>query len=177
MLVDNLVGLNLSRLAVLDVSERALDLAKVRLGSDAAARVEWVVADVTEVDDVGQFDVWHDRAVFHFLTNAADRARYVSLAARTVNPGGLAVVATFAPDGPEACSGLPVCRYDGADLALECGVDFDLIDSERHIHTTPQSVHQPFVYCSFSRVASRGAHVEASSSGKKKSRMRSPRAS
>jgi SAM-dependent methyltransferase len=151
-LIDHLVNLNVSRLAVLDVSEGALDVARERLG-DASERVEWIVADVTEVQDLGRFDVWHDRAVFHFLTDPSERARYVSLCERTTSPGGVAIVATFAPDGPATCSGLPVQRYGAADLARVCGPNFELTGSERHVHTTPAGVDQPFVYASFRRVS------------------------
>lgn len=151
-LVDHLVGLDLARLVVLDVSERALEIAKARLGR-AAGRVEWVVADITGVGDLGSFDLWHDRAVLHFLTDRADCDRYVSLCERTVTPGGVAVVAAFAPDGPETCSGLPVRRYDASGLADRCGPRFELIDSRRYVHTTPTGVRQPFVYASFRRLA------------------------
>ena len=108
-----------------------------RLGS-RADQVEWIVGDVTAIDDVGMFDIWHDRAVFHFLTDAFDQERYVSLCERTVTPGGIAIVATFAPDGPEMCSGLPVQRYDASGLAERCGPRFELLDSERHVHLTPR---------------------------------------
>lgn len=151
MLVDHVIDLGLSQLAVLDISERGLEVAGARLG-EKANRVEWIVADVTQAADLGRFDVWHDRAVFHFLTDPADRAHYVALCERTVTPGGVAVVATFAPDGPETCSGLPVCRYDAADLAGQCGPKFDLIETERHVHTTPRGVQQPFLYASFRRL-------------------------
>lgn len=119
-LVDNLIDLNLSRLAVLDISERGLEVAKARLGKKAN-RVEWIVSDITKAADLGRFDLWHDRAVFHFLTDPDHRAHYVALCERTVTPGGVAVVATFALDGPEMCSGLPVHRYDASELADECG--------------------------------------------------------
>jgi SAM-dependent methyltransferase len=151
-LVDHLIDLNLSRLAVLDISERGLEVAQARLGKKAD-RVEWIVADVTKAADFGGFDVWHDRAVFHFLTDSAHRAHYVALCERTVTPGGVAVVATFALDGPEMCSGLPVHRYDAPGLANECGPRFDLIDSQRHVHMTPKGVAQPFLYASFRRMA------------------------
>ena len=150
-LVDHLVGMDLERVAVLDVSGTALAEAKARLGT-AANRVEWIVADVTRVEDLGSFGVWHDRALFHFLTDPSDRARYVRLSERTVAPGGTAIVATFAPDGPEMCSGLPVRRYGPDDLSDECGPRFALIDSERHVHQTPRGIEQPFVYASFRRV-------------------------
>jgi SAM-dependent methyltransferase len=150
-LIDHLIELDVDRLAVQDVSARALEIAKARLGPRARP-VEWILGDVTRVRDVGRFDVWHDRAVFHFLTSPADRSRYVSLCERTVAAGGTAVVATFAPDGPPTCSGLPVCRYDASHLAFECGPRFEILDSERYVHTTPRGVRQPFLYASFARL-------------------------
>ncbi|MEX2457505.1 MAG: class I SAM-dependent methyltransferase [Actinomycetota bacterium] len=151
-LVDHVLELGLDRVAVLDVAEHGLEIARKRLGERGRA-VEWIVADVTEVDDVGRFDIWHDRAVFHFLTSDEERARYVALAERTVRPGGFAVMATFAADGPEQCSGLPVCRYDPAELARQCGPNFELLDSERYVHTTPRGVEQRFAYSTFRRLA------------------------
>jgi 2-polyprenyl-3-methyl-5-hydroxy-6-metoxy-1,4-benzoquinol methylase len=151
-LVDELTRLDLERLAVLDIAEGGLEIAKARLGT-RADQVEWIVADVTQTEGVGRFDVWHDRAVFHFLTGPADRARYVALCERTLPPGGVAVIATFAPDGPEMCSGLPVHRYDDLELAAECGPTFDLIGSEQYLHTTPNGAHQSFLYSSFRRLA------------------------
>jgi SAM-dependent methyltransferase len=152
LLIDHLVNRDLTRLAVLDISRRALGIARNRLGDDAR-RVEWIEADVTKAGDLGQFDVWHDRAVFHFLTSPADRARYVALCEQTVSQGGVAIVATFAPDGPDMCSGLPVNRYDSASLAAVCGKGFAIIRSERIVHTTPSGALQPFVYTSFRRLA------------------------
>jgi SAM-dependent methyltransferase len=150
-LIDDLPRWNLDRLAVLDLSSTAIGIARKRLGT-AADDVEWIEADVTTVGDLGRFDVWHDRAVFHFLTDASDRERYVDLCRRTVTPGGIAIVATFAPDGPDMCSGLPVRRYDASELAAECGPNFDLVESERYVHTTPRGVRQPFLYTSFRRL-------------------------
>jgi SAM-dependent methyltransferase len=151
-LIDHLVSLNLDRLAVLDLSSTAIDIARKRLGA-AAETVEWIDADVTDVADLGRFAVWHDRAVFHFLTDASERERYVDLCERTMTPGGTAIVATFAPDGPEMCSGLPVRRYDASQLASECGPRFHLIESERYMHTTPRGVRQSFLYASFRRLS------------------------
>jgi 2-polyprenyl-3-methyl-5-hydroxy-6-metoxy-1,4-benzoquinol methylase len=151
-LVDNLVQMDLSRIAVLDVADTSLNAAKRRLGS-LAEHVTWIATDITKVHDVGRFGIWHDRAVFHFLTDRSDRAAYVELCERTVMPGGIAIVATFAQDGPEACSGLPVHRYAIDELAEQCGSRFELIDSERHIHTTPRGVRQSFLYASFRRLA------------------------
>jgi SAM-dependent methyltransferase len=138
--------------AVLDISAAALDRARQPMAPPAAARVRWIVADVTAAVDVGQFDVWHDRAVFHFLTDPADRARYVAMMMRTIVPGGSAVVATFAPDGPSQCSGLDVCRYDGAALAMELGDGFSLLRELRETHITPGGKPQSFLYALFRRV-------------------------
>ena len=110
VLVDRLLDLPFKEIAVLDISETALGKARARLG-ERAKRVRWVVADVTEALDLGTFDIWHDRAVFHFLTDAADRRKYVELARQTVPRGGHLIVASFADEGPKRCSGLNVCRY------------------------------------------------------------------
>jgi len=137
--------------AVLDVSEAGLDLARQRLG-ERADRVRWIVGDVTELEDVGVYDVWHDRAVFHFLLDRVARQRYVALSKRTVEPGGSAVMATFAPDGPERCSGLPVQRFGPDELALECGPGWRLSRAKGHRHTTPRGVEQRFVYAAIERM-------------------------
>ena len=136
---------------VLDISQAAIDRARGRLGT-RASEVDWIVADVTAGPDLGTFDVWHDRAVFHFLTTPTDRAAYAALLARTVSVGGHAVIATFAPDGPEKCSGLEVRRYDGSALAAELGPQFQLIKSVRELHRTPWGVPQSFQYSLFKRV-------------------------
>lgn len=136
---------------VLDISQAAIDRARRRLGT-RASQVDWMVADVTAGPDVGSFDVWHDRAVFHFLTASADRAAYVALLARTVSVGGHAVIATFALDGPEKCSGLEVRRYDGNALAAELGPRFRLVKSVPELHRTPWNAPQSFQYSLFKRV-------------------------
>lgn len=150
-LVDHMLDIGIRHIAVIDVAEAGLAIAKLRLG-DRAAGVEWIVGDITAVTDLGQFDVWHDRAVFHFLTDAGERDRYVRLAADTIRPGGTAYVATFAPDGPERCSGLPVCRYDEDEIARAFGAPFRLVGSERHTHTTPRGESQQFSYVTLARV-------------------------
>jgi hypothetical protein len=111
-----------------------------------------MVADVTAGPDLGIFDVWNDRAVFHFLTAAADRAAYAALLARTLPVGGHAVIATFALDGPEKCSGLEVRRYDGCALAAELGPRFRLLKSVPEVHRTPWNAPQSFQYSLFERV-------------------------
>jgi len=138
--------------AVLDIAPAAIDRAKRRLG-DRAASVRWITGDVTVLGEVGTFDVWHDRAVFHFLTRPAQRAAYRELLARTVPVGGHAVIATFAPDGPRRCSGLPVCRYDGPALAAELGPAFELLKTVPETHRTPWGQPQSFQYGVFRRVA------------------------
>ena len=114
-------------------------------------RVHWIEADVTEVASVGEYDVWHDRAVFHFLTEANDRRTYVKLARRTVPEGGHLIIATFAAEGPKKCSGLDVRRYDAESLAAELGDGFSLVEEARDIHTTPWGASQAFFYGVFRR--------------------------
>jgi SAM-dependent methyltransferase len=150
-LVDHVLDLGLERVAVMDISEAGLAIAQHRLGARADA-VTWIVGDVSTVDDIGRFDIWHDRAAFHFLLEPETRRRYVALAERTLAPGGTAIIATFADDGPERCSGLPVRRYDPPELAAELGSGFRLLDSHRHLHHTPAGVPQQFQYSTFERV-------------------------
>ena len=151
VLVDRLLGLPFGEIAVLDISETALGKARARLG-ERAGRVRWVVADVTEGPELGTFDVWHDRAVFHFLTDPADRRSYVELARQTVPRSGHLVIATFADDGPERCSDLDVCRYNARSLASELGEGFALVRESRETHTTPWGSSQAFVYGVFMRL-------------------------
>jgi SAM-dependent methyltransferase len=146
-LVDGLVAAGHRGVTVLDLSPSALDLARLRLGA-AAHDVTWIEADVLSAAlRPGHFDVWHDRAVFHFLTSAADRARYVEQVRTSVKPGGHVLVATFADDGPTRCSGLPVARYSAAALHHEFGSRFELLESVREDHVTPSGSTQAFVYC------------------------------
>ncbi|OJW17883.1 MAG: hypothetical protein BGO49_30820 [Planctomycetales bacterium 71-10] len=149
-LVDNLLALAPARLAVLDISATALDKARARLG-DRAAGVEWIVADVAAAPDLGAFDVWHDRAVFHFLTDPDDRRRYVELAERTIPAGGRAVVAAFADDGPARCSDLDVRRYNAATMSAELGPGFALVREAAERHVTPWGAGQSFFYGVFER--------------------------
>ena len=136
---------------VLDIAQAAIDRARRGLGA-RAGEVGWMVADVTAGPDLGTFDVWHDRAVFHFLTASGDRAAYTALLARTVPVGGHAVIATFALDGPEQCSGLEVRRYDGSALAAELGPCFRLLKSVPEVHRTAWGAAQSFQYSLFERV-------------------------
>lgn len=150
LLVDRLLDRGFSRVAVLDLSDAALAKSRERLGK-RPDEVEWIVADIARVEEVGTFDLWHDRAVFHFLTDPEDRRRYVDLARRTIPAGGHLVIATFADDGPTKCSGLDVCRYDARSLAGELGEGFALIADAKETHTTPWEATQSFVYGLFRR--------------------------
>ena len=146
-LVDGLLGLGYRQVTVLDLSSTALELAKARLGP-AAGGVTWQAADVLTAQLPEQaFDVWHDRAVFHFLTDASERLRYVAQVRHAVRPGGIVIIATFAEDGPLRCSGLKVARYAPSALQAQLGADFRLLESHREVHTTPSGATQAFTYC------------------------------
>ena len=150
-LVDHLLKDGFRSIAVLDLSSAALETAKSRLGS-AGADVEWITSDVTTWRPRRQYDVWHDRAAFHFLTDPGDRRAYIDTLKTALRPNGQAIIATFARDGPEKCSGLPVQRYDASTLQRELGEDFRLIESRRETHTTPWDSTQSFQFARFVRV-------------------------
>lgn len=146
-LVDHLLDEGFINLTVLDLSSRALKKTQTRLG-ERAGRVAWIEADATTANlPAHHFDIWHDRAVFHFLTVAHDRQRYVDTVSRAVEPGGTVIVATFADDGPERCSGLQVARYRPTELHGEFGSEFHLLEHYRETHHTPFGTEQKFVYC------------------------------
>jgi 2-polyprenyl-3-methyl-5-hydroxy-6-metoxy-1,4-benzoquinol methylase len=146
-LVDDLLVDGCENVSVLDLSEAALEVAKTRLGV-SAVRVGWIAGDIRNVDlPEAYFDIWHDRAVFHFLTEQADRDAYVRQVRWAVKRGGHVIVATFAPDGPEKCSGLPVMRYGADELHDEFGPAFELVGSSSELHKTPWGSEQSFVYC------------------------------
>ena len=146
-LVDDLLADGYSNLAVLDLSEAALAEARQRLGG-RAQQVSWLVGDITQVNLPRHgYAVWHDRAVFHFLTTAEEREAYVRAVLGAVRPGGHVIVATFAEDGPEKCSGLPVMRYSADGLHAEFGAPFTLLRHEREEHHTPAGAVQKFIYC------------------------------
>jgi SAM-dependent methyltransferase len=148
-LVDGLLAEGYDRVTVLDVSDAALAAARARLGGDAE-RVRWLEADVLEASlPRSGYDLWHDRAVFHFLTEAADRLRYVDQVRSAVRPGGHVVIATFAADGPTRCSGLEVRRYAPEELQAELGSGFHPLHSAREEHRTPAGAVQAFLYCLF----------------------------
>ncbi len=146
-LVDHLLDDGFQHITVLDISAAALAVAQQRLAQRAGA-VTWLEADITQTTlPHHEYDVWHDRAVFHFLTERADRQRYVNAVKTAVKPGGHIIVATFASDGPERCSGLEVARYDPQSLYHEFGPDFELLNSTRELHQTPFGTEQKFMYC------------------------------
>jgi ubiquinone/menaquinone biosynthesis C-methylase UbiE len=148
VLVDNLLQQGYSRLAVLDISAAALTCAQQRL-CEKAQQVEWFVADVTTFAPTHRFALWHDRAVFHFFTEKNDRARYLAVLRKALEPGAHLVIATFAPDGPAQCSGLPVEHYDGVKIAQVLGDEFALLELHAESHTTPAGGEQHFNYFLF----------------------------
>jgi SAM-dependent methyltransferase len=146
-LVDDLLDRGFSDMTVLDLAPAAIERAKERLG-DRAARVKWIIGDVTEVGlPEHSIDFWHDRAVFHFLRDEEARRRYVASVRRAVKPGGHVLVATFGPEGPERCSGLEVVRFTEEGIHAEFGGAFRKVASTTESHTTPWGSVQQFVYC------------------------------
>jgi ubiquinone/menaquinone biosynthesis C-methylase UbiE len=147
ILVDDLLTGRFKHVSVLDLSASALEVARRRLGS-LGQNVTWITGDILTVELPEQtYDIWHDRAVFHFLTDPADRMAYVGQVMKSVKPGGHVIVATFAPDGPEQCSGLPVARYDPDQLHDEFGPSFELLEHSSEEHKTPWGSVQHFIYC------------------------------
>jgi len=144
-LVDALLAHGFAKITILDLSEAALQSAKTRLGEQGAV-VQWIAADATAWQPPLAFDVWHDRAAFHFLVEEEDRTAYVERLHAGVKPGGHAIIATFAPDGPEKCSGLPVQRYDPESLSRTIGSAFDLVEHQGHRHVTPWGATQSFQF-------------------------------
>lgn len=151
-LVDALVSYGAAHVGILDLSAAALETAKSRLGS--AAPVEAFVSDITSWMPDRQYDLWHDRAAFHFLTATTDQQAYVRVLTQALKDGGKAVIGTFALNGPETCSGLPVMRYDAASLQVVLGAQFKLIATRQHEHTTPWNTVQHFQFSTFEKVPS-----------------------
>jgi SAM-dependent methyltransferase len=150
-LVDALLDQGFEQVTVLDISPEALERARERLG-EMAQHVTWTAADVTRWTPPGAFDIWHDRAVFHFLVGAEERRAYKETMASALPPGGQAIIGTFASDGPERCSGLPVARYEPETLASELGTAFRLLESSHEDHVTPGGKVQRFQFSRFVRV-------------------------
>lgn len=148
-LVDDLLARGFQDITVLDVSQVAIEAAKKRLG-ELAEPVHWLVADITQAElQPRAYEVWHDRAVFHFLTASQDRVAYVRQVARSVKPGGHVIISTFGLQGPAKCSGLDVVRYDAESLQKEFGTTFRLVESSTELHQTPFGTTQQFLYCRF----------------------------
>jgi SAM-dependent methyltransferase len=146
-LVDDLIARGYRNITVLDVSQTAIDVTRARLGP-ASQNVRWLTADITKADLPDHaFDVWHDRAVFHFLTAHEERLAYVRQVASAVKPGGHVIISTFGTEGPNRCSGLDVLRYDARSLHGEFGARFRLISSSEELHHTPFGTTQQFLYC------------------------------
>jgi SAM-dependent methyltransferase len=150
MLVDHLLRQGYSDLTVLDISGESLLQARQRLGV-AADRVHWLETDITRFVPSRTYALWHDRAAFHFLTEARDRACYIAALCRALMPGGQAVIAAFAPEGPQRCSGLNIVQYDGDTLARELGSGFRRVESRSETHLTPQGREQKFGFHRFVR--------------------------
>ncbi len=147
-LVDCLLARDYRNLTVLDIAEAALDRARRRIGPNARS-VTWIAADILDWQPPARFDLWHDRAVFHFLTEAEDRLAYRAQLERNLTPGGTVIIGTFAPDGPERCSGLPVVRYAPETLTAELGDAFIFEDCLEESHTTPAGRIQNFQFSRF----------------------------
>jgi len=145
-LVDHLLAQGFTDLTVLDLAAPALAQAQARLGAGRAGQVRWLVEDVTRFSPSRRYALWHDRAVFHFLTDDAARAAYGEAVRRGLAPGGTVIVATFAADGPSRCSGLDVSRYDADALSRHFGNDFECRATERELHVTPWGATQAFTY-------------------------------
>ena len=146
-LVDDLLSKGYTNISVLDISQKAIDVARERI-AELADKVHWYCADITTATlPQNYFDIWHDRAVFHFLTEESQREKYIEQVMRSVKHGGYVIMSTFGLEGPEKCSGLDVVRYDAENLHGQFGKKFKLINSTTEIHNTPMGTTQQFLYC------------------------------
>lgn len=150
VLVDHLLKLGYSNLAVLDISGKAIEYVKKRL-SDQATKIEWFEKDITEFIPLHTYDIWHDRAVFHFLIDIKSRQLYINALKNTVKSGSHVIIATFAKDGPTKCSGLDIVQYDNRSIQHELGNEFILLESQFETHITPAGREQHFIYFIFQR--------------------------
>ena len=149
-LVDYLLQEGFENVTVLDISEKAIERAKQRLG-DKAGMVKWIVSDITEFNPTGLYDFWHDRATFHFLTTKEEAERYIDIAAKAVNKNGKMLIGTFSENGPEQCSGLPVKQYNEETLVSLINKWFQKVRCIHIDHTTPFNTIQNFLFCSFKK--------------------------
>lgn len=150
-LAVELIRRGFTDLTVLDISSTALQIGHDK-GGEAAGDVSWIRVDILQWQPERQWDVWHDRALFHFLTEPAGRRRYLDAVTAATRIGSRVIVGAFAADGPEACSGLPTCRYSAASLAAEFGDAFETVETSRIVHTTPTGVAQPFTWVALQRI-------------------------
>lgn len=148
-LVDHLYANGYKNIAVLDISEAALKHTQERLGS-ISNDIEWIISDITEYKASHPVDIWHDRAVFHFLTDESDRKKYIRALKKSLTPGGNLIIAAFAIGGPTRCSGLDIVQYDAGKMQVELGDDFQLVEQHSETHTTPSNASQAFTYYKFS---------------------------
>ena len=151
VLVDYLSKESFTNLTVLDISENAIAMAKKRLG-DTAKSIEWIVSDITQFDTSQKFSLWHDRALFHFLTDPSDREIYVKALIKAIRTEGHLIIATFATGGPEKCSGLEIVQYNSEKMIAELGDNFSLVEERKEIHITPANKEQEFIFFHFLRV-------------------------
>jgi len=151
VLIDHLLDMGLTELTVLDLSMTALQQMKNRL-SHKANNIQWIETDITTFQPPQQYYCWHDRAVFHFLTNAQDRHNYVEVLKSSILPNGYVIIATFATDGPQQCSGLEIVQYDAPKIREELGEEFSLLEVHDEIHLTPTQAEQKFSYFLFNRL-------------------------
>jgi ubiquinone/menaquinone biosynthesis C-methylase UbiE len=149
-LVDHLLDQGFKQITVLDISSFALERAKARLG-DRAHLVTWIESDITDFRSSQKYDVWHDRALFHFLTDGEDREKYLETMNKVVSAQGHVIIATFGYEAPSTCSGLPVVRYSPEFLTAAVGKDYEFIESFEELHSTPGGNKQPFIYCRLTR--------------------------
>jgi len=150
LLVDKLCELGYQQISVLDISDNALQHARDRL-TNKAGEIEWITADITEFSPAQQFSLWHDRAVFHFLTAASDRKKYIDNLTTSLKPGGYLILAAFSIGGPTMCSGLEIVQYDRSKLQNELGKPFRFIDEKNETHITPGNTEQVFTYYRFQK--------------------------
>ena len=148
VLVDYLGNECFTNLTVLDISENAIAIAKKRLGN-SAKNIDWIVSDITQFDVLQKFSLWHDRALFHFLTDTSDREIYVKALKNAIRPEGYLIIATFAIGGPEKCSGLEIVQYDSEKMIAELGDNFKLLEERKEVHITPYNKEQKFIYFLF----------------------------
>ena len=151
VLVDNLGKEYYTNLTVLDISENAIASAKKRLGNSSKS-IEWIVSDITQFDTAQKFSLWHDRALFHFLTDQSDRQIYVKALKNAIRPEGHLIIATFAIGGPKKCSGLEIVQYDSEKMIAELGDNFKLIEERKEVHITPANKEQEFIFFRFLKV-------------------------